>query len=270
MIAVVVVMVALVLILKIVCENEIYISYSYARSGSIKPRSLNRISFTKIRIQSTPKNKESTYNLVNHWLEHGEHTSDRTNEQTNKHTSNGLSLLCTMYITFIQTYTIQIHLYRVAECIHLSVWRVCGVLCMRLWFYVYHHFIGLGICSLSSHRRNKNKLDRLCMCCVCTLANDVDCVPKINNKLFLCWCHSFSYARHGSYVCFYINLIQKCRNVNLTRCFPFIRRTFAMRIYEDSARTPKYTIVANKDLDIDLEWIYTCQCTCIALFYHYQ
>lgn len=144
-IAVVVVMVVLVLILKIVCMRvklafKYRVFYSYARSGSIKPRSLNRISFTKIiRIQSTPKNKESTYNLVNHWLEHGAHTSDRTN----KHTSNGLSLLCTMYITFMQTYTI--HLYMVAECIHLSVWRVCGVLCMRLWFYVYHYFIGLGM-----------------------------------------------------------------------------------------------------------------------------
>lgn len=106
------------------------------------------------------------------------------------------------------------------------------------------------------------------MCCVCTLANDVDCVPKINNKLFLSWCHSFSYAWQGSYVCFYINLIQKCRNVNLPWRFPFIRRTFAMRISEDSARTLKYTIVANMDLDIDLNGFTLANlCTCIALFY---
>lgn len=158
------------------------VSYSYARSGSIKPKSLNfcLFSFTKIRIQSTPKNKESTYNLVNHWLEHGAHTSDRTNERTS---IPAMDSRCSVRCT---SHSCKHILYRVAECIHLYLYGVCAVYCVCAYDFMYIIILLVWVCSLSSHRRNKKKLDRLCVCCVCTLANDVDCVPKINNKLFLC------------------------------------------------------------------------------------
>lgn len=103
------------------------VSYSYARNGSIKPRLLNKISFTKIRIQSTPKKKSpfTTWAIG---------SNGSTNEQTCKQWTR-----CSVRVHHNHTYTIQIQ----NVSIYLHAMR-CNV-CMGLWFHVYYYFIGLGM-----------------------------------------------------------------------------------------------------------------------------
>lgn len=149
-IAVVVVMVALVLILKIVCENEIYISYSYARSGSIKPRSLNRISFTKIRIQSTEKsnnnNPFTTWAIG--WLTDWLVVPAKMNKRTYEHTMDSWNTI-TLY---------HIRIY------HSYLWAMrCNVMCMcsHLFLYILYDVLLVRVCVLSSHQQ---WIDCVCVC----------------------------------------------------------------------------------------------------------